>query len=266
MTREFRVQPAFSYADTLTAQSLLALAEGEIGVIWHRGFYPEQSCREALPRLVEECERARYTLTDDFQSIGTSIGEASESTLNAERYLATATRTSELIRYGIFAGRLSPLDMLRLTVDELWPAGATVGRVSGQLMLSGIIRRWPAGGQANPHIDQRHVPLLAGHGLSRRIGVNVYLEVPQPGSGGEVDFWDLYADERKYDEHRRPDYGLDRERLAEPHWSCRPAQGDLLLFDAARVHGVRRVTRGTRVSAACFLGVRTPDDPLIIFA
>jgi hypothetical protein len=76
----------------------------------------------------------------------------------------------------------------------------------------------------------------------------------------------VFTDEAEYASRRRQDYGLDRATLGEPHFSIRPRQGDLLMFDAARVHGVRRVDRGSRVTAACFLGVSGPDQPLAVFA
>ncbi|MEU3457687.1 2OG-Fe(II) oxygenase [Micromonospora sp. NPDC006766] len=254
------------YADELNATTLGQLAEGDLDAIWVPGFHSPPQCQEVLPRVVAACERSQYTLTGDFQSIGTSMGEAAESAAGQRRYLDTAAETLDLIRYEIFAGRLSPLDELRLLLDELWPAGATVARYGNRMMLPGIIRRWPAGGHANPHIDQRDIPLLAGQHLRRRIGTNIYLEVPPSGSGGQVDFWALWTDEGAYDSRRRADYGLDRDELGEPHWSCEPGQGDLLMFDAARVHGVRRVDHGSRVTAACFLGVRDPSEPLVLFA
>jgi hypothetical protein len=254
------------HRDALTAGSLRELAAGEVELIWHRGFVPADRCEAVLPRIEAACAAASYTLTDHLQSLGTSLGEAAESAENARRYLATAAETTALIRDGIFAGQLSPMDLLRLRLDELWPYGAGVARHQGRMMLPGIIRRWPQGGHANPHIDQREIPLLAGHRLSRRLGVNVYLEVPPAGCGGEIEFWGVWKDEADYQRQRRADYGLDRDRLGEPFCVIAPGPGDLLMFDAARVHGVRRVSRGSRVTAACFVGVRTLDDPLVLFA
>lgn len=253
-------------ADHLGAESLRQLVAGKVDLIWHRAFYAVAECEKAMPAIIRECEAARYTLTSDFQSLGTSIGEAAESAAHADRYFATAPSTTELIRRGIFAGQLSPIDLLRLSFDDLWPHGATVGRNEGRNMLPGIIRRWPSGAHANPHIDQREIPLLSHYALNCRIGANIYLEVPEPGSGGEIDFWGLYEREDDYVQDKRPDYGLDRESLGEPFWSCLPAQGDLLMFNAARVHGVRRVTQGARVTAACFIGARSDDEPLTVFA
>jgi 2OG-Fe(II) oxygenase superfamily len=253
-------------ADEFTPAALLSLARGDIDLIWHREFYSVYDCEAVLPAIVDECEAAHYTLTTDLQSLGTSIGEATESAANTERYLATAAETTSLIRHRIFDGRTSPGDAIRLLADEWWPGGAMVGRSGGRQMLPGIIRRWPTGGHANPHIDQRSIPLLEPYALRRRLGVNVYLEVPPAGSGGEIEFWHMFEDETEYVSIRRPDYGLDRESLGEPLAAILPGQGDLVVFNAARLHGVRAVDSGSRVTAACFLGVRTADQPIVVFA
>jgi hypothetical protein len=254
-------------AKKLTTQSLSDLVAGRVEVIWHRSFFSADECERAMPRVVAACERSRYTLTTDLQSLGTSCGEAAESASNLDRYLATAAETTNLIRNEIFADRLSPLDKLRLLLDELWSAGATVGRCDGRMMLPGIVRRWPTGGHANPHIDQRHIDLLKGLALTRRIGTNVYLEVPPPGCGGELEFWHTFsANEDEYTKLKRLDYGLDRSILGAPLAMVAPAQGDLLMFDAARVHGVARVTGGSRATAAMFVGARGVSEPLALFA
>jgi len=251
--------------DEFTPASLAELCAGHIDLIWHRAFYGQSECAAVLPGIVEACEAATYTLTNDLQSLGTSIGEANESDSNATRYFQTAMQTTRQIRQ-IFGSQRSPADTVRLQADEWWESGAMVGKSNGQLMLPNIIRRWPQGGQANPHIDQREIPLLEHYALTRRIGVNVYLETPQPGDGGEIEFWQTFREENAYRFLKRSDYGLDRDKLGEPHESILPGQGDLILFDAARVHGVRQVREGSRVTSACFLGVRTPAHPLVVFA
>jgi len=255
-----------AYADAFTAEALYRLATQEIAFIWHKGFYPPPDAEAILPRLIKACEASSYTLTQDLQSLGTSIGEASESSEAMERYLATAAATTSLIRDVICENRKSPTDLIRLLADEYWPAGATVARYQTSMMLPGIMRRWPTGGHANPHIDQREVPLLQPLSLSVRIGVNVYLETPPPGGGGEIEFWGRIADEADYRAIRREDYGLSRDTLGDPVSTLALSQGDLLLFDAARIHGVAEVTRGSRATAACFIGVRSLREPLVLFA
>ena len=260
------LQNSFTFAETLSESSLGMLVRGQVDVIWHQRFYPPAVCQAVLPRITEACEAANYTLTSDLQSLGTSIGEATESAQDTERYLLTAQDTISMIRDKLFRGCQSPCDVIRLLADEYWPYGAMVGKHDGRTMLSGIIRRWPSGGHANPHIDQRDIPLLAKYNLVRRIGINVYLETPENECGGEIEFWHKIADEGQYESQKRSDYGLDRDQLGDPMCVVRPRQGDLIMFDAARIHGVRRVTGGSRVTAACFLGVKSARDPLVVFA
>jgi hypothetical protein len=255
-----------THASELTASSLIQLATGEIEYIHHPAFFSTSSCGRALPHIAAACDAASYTLTADLQSLGTSIGEATESAENQKRYLATAPATTRQIREHIFGELLSPGDLIKLSADELWPTGATLARYDGQNMLPSIIRRWTAGGHANPHIDQREIPLIEAYDLSMRIGVNIYLEVPPPGAGGELDFWGKYREEHAYRSIKRFDYGVDRESLGDPHYTLIPEQGDAIFFDAARMHGVRHVSTGSRVTAACFLGVRSVEFPLIVFA
>jgi 2OG-Fe(II) oxygenase superfamily len=254
-------------ASELSRDSLTALALGEADIIWHAGFYPAARCEQALPAITKACEEAQYTLTSDLQSIGTSSGEAAESDANRERYLSTAAQTTALIRDEIFAGLLSPADRLRLLLDEYWPYGAHVARdvATGRHMLPGILRRWPQGGHANPHIDQTETSILAHLGITRRLGSNVYLQVPESGRGGEIELWDRIP-ETDYVNVKRTDYGLDRNSLGPPTYSLLPNQGDLVMFDASIIHGVANVEAGARVTSACFAGYARAEAPLVVFA
>ncbi|MEU0383795.1 2OG-Fe(II) oxygenase [Streptomyces chartreusis] len=255
-------------AADLSYDALTGLIKGDLDLIWCRGYSPPGVYAAAGPRIETACDASTYTLTPDFQCVGVSIGEANESREKAEQYVAEGAATTRFISESLFAGVGSPVDRLLAQLDALWPTGAEVARTSaGSPALLNVIRRWRSGGQANPHIDQRNSDVLGGYAFTRRLGVNVYLEVPPQDGGGELELWDrVVRDELEYREQRRPDYGLDRERLGAPDWTVRPADGDLLIFDAARVHGVRRLTKGQRVAMACFLGVRGADDSLALFA
>lgn len=262
-----RIPSGVRAADRLTPDSLWQLARGDLDIIWHRQFDASENCERALPAITEACASATYSLTADLQSIGTSVGEAAESEANHRRYLADAPTTALTIRDDIFAGALSPVDRLRLLLDEYWPCGARVARAErdGRHMLPGILRRWPAGGHANPHIDQTETSVLGHLGLRRRIGCNTYLQVPPVGSGGAIEFWSRISED-EYQRLRRPDYGLDRARLGIPAFSIVPRQGDLVMFDASLIHGVAKVDSGARVTAACFTGYISDEEPLVVFA
>lgn len=255
-------------AADLSYDALTGLIKGDLDLIRCRAYSPPDVYKVAGPRIERACDASTYTLTPDFQCVGVSIGEANASPEKAEQYVAEGAATTTLIRESLFAGAESPVDRLLAQLDALWPAGADVALTrTGRPALLNVIRRWRSAGQANPHIDQRNSEILGDYTFTRRLGVNVYLEVPPENGGGELELWDTVVDdERDYLEQRRPDYGLDRERLTAPDWTIRPGNGDLVIFDAARVHGVRRLTEGQRVTMACFLGVLGADDPLALFA
>jgi hypothetical protein len=63
-----------------------------------------------------------------------------------------------------------------------------------------------------------------------------------------------------------PDYGLDRSKIGPPDVVLRPGVGDLIVFDTGRIHAVRRVADGVRITASCFIGVRSRWHPLCVFA
>ncbi|HEX8102418.1 MAG TPA: 2OG-Fe(II) oxygenase [Solirubrobacteraceae bacterium] len=262
-----RISEELQIASELSPRTLAQLMDGTLQVIWHPGFYPSDLCDRVLPRISEACENASYTLTADLQSLGTSIGEAAESAGTRTNYFETASATTQLIRDDLFRSAPSPLDRLRVLLDEYWPAGAHAARsADGRLhMLPGIVRRWPRGGQANPHIDQRENGVLDHLGLERRIGMNVYLEVPEAEAGGEIEFW-WRISEDDYTDMRRDDYGLDRSAIGPAPHALSPQAGDLVMFDAAIIHGVAAVTAGSRVTAACFAGFSGNGRPLAIFA
>ncbi|RLP88206.1 2OG-Fe(II) oxygenase [Micromonospora sp. BL4] len=253
--------------DRLTAESLRELASGEIDVIWHREYYPPEQCDAALPRVVRAVDEANFLLTKEFTSVGTSMGEVANGGDSVQRYLDTAADTTRLIRHDVFAEQQSPTDLIRLDLDEMWPYGATVGRHDGRMMLPGVLRRMTPGGRGRPHIDRRQIPLLDAYRLHRRLGVNIYLEVPEPGAGGEIDFWGTLSEEEFVALKADPfDYGIEPERVGPPLDTVLPGKGDLVMFEAGRMHGVREVRAGCRTSAACFIGVRAETDPLLIFA
>jgi hypothetical protein len=253
--------------DRLTAQSLRELATGDVDLIWHREYYPPEQCDSALPRVVRAAEEATFLLTKEFTSVGTSMGEVANGGESVHRYLDTAEATTRLIRHDVFGGQQSPTDLIRLDLDELWPHGASVARYEARMMLPGVLRRMTPGGRGRPHIDRRQIPLLDTYRLQRRLGVNIYLEVPAPGDGGEIDFWGRLSDEEFVALKTDPfDYGIEPERVGPPYDTVLPGKGDLVMFEAGRMHGVREVRKGCRTSAACFVGVRSASDPLLVFA
>jgi len=92
-----------------------------------------------------------------------------------------------------------------------------------------------------------------------------------PPHGGELAIWDLKPDQDEYEALRIPEsdglksYGLKREPLGEPAYVITPRPGDLILFDAQRVHAVYASVGGARVTISFFI-VLTAEGELLIYS
>lgn len=255
-------------ADTLSPESLHAMIEGDLDIVWHKRFYPASIAASVLPRITFACNTAHHTFAAGFQSLGTSIDDTAGSPANCARYFATVRAITTLIRDDLFARLPSPLDRLRVLLDEYSPSGASLARGPApqhEAMLPGTIRRWPPGGHTSPHIDRCQNGMLEHFELTRRIGIDVYLQVPELDGGGELEFWQR-MDEAIYLRGKRQDHGLDRELLGLAKAALLPEQGDLIMFDTSIVHAVAPVRSGARVTASLFAGCRTASHPLALFA
>lgn len=156
---------------------------------------------------------------------------------------------------------LSPLDKLRLELDEVWPGGATVRKnADGESFLAGITRvmhgptRYIDGFM---HVDEL-APMVQSRGT---FSANVYLKVPP--TGGELAVWPI-AVRSRWDFYRHAatlshltvqgDEGqaLLRRRFPRPK-HVRVAPGDLVLLCVQRPHAAQGFPMGTRISVQSFV-------------
>ena len=251
------------FADELSASSLLALAKGEILGIWQPG-YLDASRYAGAVRAVEAAFLGRGRHGDpEPMSFAEVVGDVLGSAAGRERYLANALSQTREQRKRFFAPLVPPIDRLRLDLDELWLPGASAGRLGGRLMVPGTLRFYWPDDRMSPHVDGV-APPLGGLCAWRRLAANVYLQIA--GDGGALELWTRDLSAADLERCRLPDWGLDREKIGPADCVIDPAAGDLVIFDSGRVHAVTKITSGWRITASCFIGVRSLDFPLAVFA
>ena len=144
---------------------------------------------------------------------------------------------------------LTPVDRLRLELDEIWPNGANVAAFEGRKMFVGIARIMQAErskpSEQFPHFDGVLPNIFPFDG---QFGANIYLRVPD--EGGELQVWGAPPENEE----------IVRSKLGEPT-RIKPSRGDLVLFDAGRVHAIGAFTKGVRVGLHCFVGYKK-DHPI----
>lgn len=252
------------FATAITAQSLTDLITNKISAIRIGNFMTGVERDLALRNVRYHTQNTTYLWSNDFSVIGTSVGEAHENADKEASYFEQAPETNRLLQNNVFPFG-SPMSRVGKMILDAWEPGLKIAHREGEMFLPEIVRHWRTGGGAHPHIDQTVTPLLAHLGLEKRLGCNVYMDMPS--EGGSIEFWNRRFTDEEYKAAKRSDYGLDREILGEPSLKIRPNAPEMVLFDASQPHAVEPASgHGDRIVNAAFFAFGGYDKPLIQFA
>jgi|SRR5581483_11359076 len=252
-------------ATELLASDVLDLVEGRCSAIRIKHYYPDEECREVLRRILGSVDPKRESpskiyltnVTPFYNTIGNAAAQKLyfENSLNAVRALRH-----------LCSPLLSPVDAVRLDLEEMWPEGCDLMKMNGQNMFFGITRIWQTGSEGLPHQDllQRELDDAVVGGLQGQMGLNIYLETAD--EGGELEVWDYYVSE---DQMRSQgvmgSYGYNRATLPEPACVLKPERGDLILINTVHVHAIAKIHRGRRTTLSGFVGFWGRDEKLTLW-
>ena len=238
---ESLVDPSINAVATLnekqvTATALEQLFAHRVSAVRVPNFFPKAACDRLADTFLQSRDHgwtqnwkvssSRGMESSDVESIGSPYNVALGGGPEAlEQYFQDAKRLRNTLRQDggrAMVGRtetpppeheagnvsewafptLTPIDLLRLQLDEVWPDGATVGkdRTSGRALLAGAGRIMSAGANVGKdagggglkyskgfcHVDDLSV-------MSKKFGLfsaNVYLQTP-PFGGGELEIWPI---------------------------------------------------------------------------
>ena len=148
---------------------------------------------------------------------------------------------------------LSPIDKLRLELDEIWTYDASVASFEGKKMFVGIGRVMQPEtshlAETQPHFDSVPEKLSI---LSGQFSANVYLKLPP--SGGELELWDIPP--LPITEIDNADLDTDWRSNLPQSLLIKPEKGDLILINTRRAHAIRKFDQGERATVQCFIGVK----------
>ncbi|GKW10407.1 MULTISPECIES: 2OG-Fe(II) oxygenase [Pectobacterium] len=162
---------------------------------------------------------------------------------------------------------VSPIDLLRCMLDEVWPAGAQLETLYGRKMYVGLSRVVNPGVTFLAHHDifAKDAPdSFQAHSLQAQMAANVYLSMPS--EGGSLQIWDQPLSPEAFDELRGDSYGIEPAILGDATLEICPQAGDLILFNSRRMHAVTPGTDSIRLSLSCFVGYRGPAMPLTFWS
>jgi hypothetical protein len=251
----------------ITQEDLLGLFNGGLAAVRVPGYYSTEQSKAITQVLLNSTLHGKYENAPNIGRVGQAFFESQANEKLAQRYEKEAVKWIRELREG-FSPNLTPIDRFRLEVDELWPHGANVAKMKGRKMFVGLARTFGQGSRAEPHQDMFHWDApesVEANVVSTQIAMNVYLHLPD--DGGELILWPVSYNRNGYEERRIPgSYGLREETLPEPVATLHPRLGELILFNATKVHSVGKIKAGARVSWSCFVGYQGTDAPLVLWS
>lgn len=251
--------------EELSVAALRALTAREALIVRVRNFISVPLCRQIAARL-QRHGYSDYINAPTVGRIGMSFYETGGKSDIVDYYFDTAARNIQVLRSAC-APYASPMDTLRCVLDELWPHGACLQSLSGRKMFIGLSRNMRPG-----------APLLAHHDIFARLApnddeakdllaqfaVNIYLDVPY--KGGELLMWREEISDAEFLERRGTSYGLDLDSLGSPDIVVKPERGDLILFNARKLHAVAPGVGSDRLTLSCFVGYRGAEQALTFWS
>ena len=247
----------------------MTLTQGEAIAIIIPEYCSPTTCADVSGILFKDDRYGEYENVPGVHKWGLNTYEGLSSADRRNRYFADVVPTIRSLR-STFAPRLSPIDKIRLELQESWPGGANLEFIDDERLFVGQARVFEKGHGAEPHQDflpwetaglSDSVRARAFE-LAGQLTVNIYLQVPEVG--GEVDLWTTGYDYQEYQSHKvaSDHYALRRADIPPPAATIKPVAGMLLMFHATRPHAVRPSPYDHRVALSCFVGIRDRNQPL----
>lgn len=249
----------------LSATHLRDLANARSRVIHVKQFVNHSACAILATGALDLGYRP-YINVDRVRRIGMAYYETEHQPPLIEEYFRVAAPMQEQMRKACEPVG-SPLDTLRCRLDELWPAGAQLQTLFGRKMFVGLSRMVEPGTTFLAHHDifSDDAPgMPESESLKAQFGANIYVQMPE--RGGELLMWHRNLGKQEFDERRRGEYGIEIGELPPPDLVLKPGTGDLLIFDARKVHAVASPQDDSRLAFSCFIGYRGDDQPLTFWS
>lgn len=252
-------------SQSLRIEDLKALAGGQIYVLRIPSFVSEQVSAHIAEGL-KITGYNDYLNAPQVGRIGMSYFETAQDPKIIDYYFDNALKNLNILRIAC-QPYACPMDTFRCLVDEVWPEGCLLQTLYGRKMFVGLSRCMKPGIPLKAHHDMfaRHAPDAAETvSLINQFAINIYAAVPE--KGGEIAIWDDEISDSDFLSRRGSDYAIPLELLPPHDFAVKPETGDLILFNARKLHAVLPGAGVDRITISGFLGYRGDKAPLTVWS
>lgn len=238
--------------DQLKADHIRALAHNNIRIIQVQSFV-SRTAAGIISDGALGLGYKPYTNVDKVRRIGMAYYETEHEEALIEQYFSTARSCLEQLRAACDPVG-SPMDTVRCLLDEVWPAGANLQALFGRKMFVGLSRMVEPDTTFLAHHDifADDAPgMPESESVISQFGANVYVQMPE--KGGELLMWHRNMSISEFDEMRAGEYGIHIDDLPPPDVVLKPGVGDLLIFDAHKLHAVASPKEKARLALSFFV-------------
>ena len=254
--------PSVVYSDSIKKWHIDGLLNGEVDVVRISNYYSPESCELLTAKLKGSDHYGHYANAPKIARVGMAFFEGQVSEVSMANYWKNAMTWLSSIR-NLAEPYLTPVDRLRLELDEIWSAGAKLATIDKNKLFAGLAREFTEGSNAEPHQDVLSWDVCGelSTDICNQLAANVYLSIPE--KGGDLLLWDSYLTQDEYENNKIPgSYGVNQAYIGMPSVRVSPRVGELILFNSTRVHAVDSIMKGSRMSWSCFIGYSCTDMPL----
>lgn len=254
-------------SNQLNAMDLRDLHNGEIIALRVPGFYPTSNCEQIASRMSNNDLYGKYANAPLIGRVGQAYFECLASETHRACYEDNAISWIAQMRT-LCEPYLTPIDKLRLELDEVWPSGSKLATLNGKKMFVGLARIFSKGASAEAHQD-----ILSwdapnsdeARELESQFAANIYLKMPE--GGGELMIWPKSLSYEEYQLYKISNsYGVNTDHLSVEPFRITPQIGELILFNSTMLHAVSCPNDGDRVTWSCFIGDRGYQKPLMMWS
>lgn len=254
---------------------LIGILDHSIDAVIVPNYFLEQECLVIAEKIKKSKYFRAYPGYSTVSRLGQELFECGESELELTKQQEDALILMKEMRRLIHP-YISPIDRLRVELDEIWSGGCNLAQVGDKKVFAGIVREHKEDSPGEPHCDVMGWGFLESYknkpNLINNIAANIYLKMSE--SGGETILWDEWPTQHEYkngeysivhDADIPASVSFDDNKITKPKLEIKPNQGDLILFNSMRIHVVKKVKMGVRMTWGCFLGYSGINEPLMIW-